>query len=428
MHVHSYIGRYIYPHLGKCAFRYTYVFLFFSYLSLSPGVIMHLSQYISLRPLADVHFGFSASCRPVPCDRDLDQADDLPPRERKRVLYHKRYMRAASVLKSRTNLYLYAGRIIAPNRHYNTRLRPAYDLVDLYRSCRANALAASHTFFDSNHSHAQFILPPDTRGCSKQHRRFIPPTPLRHRSQIVQCSFSSAPLREHTVQKVSTRTGVIMVGTNQIENVQNQSANDSITDQSALNADDSSAAAAGPSDSNNTTAAEADNSSSRRGAGGTNKARNNDSAKKRERTTNWSFEEKRFLLELCNRDVSIIENKRLDADLTALKNRAWVLIHRAFSREFGHERSINRLKEQWRRMKAHTRAEICDYESRLNYCGQKVADRKRPSQFTYQIWQFMQESKLLCRNEKMDRVDYKRVRLSMDDADVPAAEDEEDIR
>lgn len=43
--------------------------------------------------------------------------------------------------------------------------------------------------------------------------------------------------------------------------------------------------------------------------------------KKRERTQNWSFEEKRYLLELCKRDMNIIENKRLDADLTALKNR-----------------------------------------------------------------------------------------------------------
>lgn len=44
-------------------------------------------------------------------------------------------------------------------------------------------------------------------------------------------------------------------------------------------------------------------------------------SKKRERTQNWAFEEKRYLLELCKRDMNIIENKRLDADLTALKNR-----------------------------------------------------------------------------------------------------------
>lgn len=73
--------------------------------------------------------------------------------------------------------------------------------------------------------------------------------------------------------------------------------------------------------------------------------------KKRERTQNWAFEEKRFLLELCKRDMNIIENKRLDADLTALKNRAWKSVHEEFCKVFGNERNCNRLKEQWRRMK-----------------------------------------------------------------------------
>lgn len=73
--------------------------------------------------------------------------------------------------------------------------------------------------------------------------------------------------------------------------------------------------------------------------------------KKRERTQNWSFEEKKYLLELCKRDMNIIENKRLDADLTALKNRAWKYVHQEFSKTFGSERNCNRLKEQWRRMK-----------------------------------------------------------------------------
>lgn len=73
--------------------------------------------------------------------------------------------------------------------------------------------------------------------------------------------------------------------------------------------------------------------------------------KKRERTQNWAFEEKKFLLELCRKDMHIIENKRLDADLTAMKNRAWKQIHVEFSKVFGNERNCNRLKEQWRRMK-----------------------------------------------------------------------------
>lgn len=76
--------------------------------------------------------------------------------------------------------------------------------------------------------------------------------------------------------------------------------------------------------------------------------------KKRERTQNWAYEEKRYLLELCRKDMSVIENKRLDADLTSLKNKAWKIIHQEFSKAFGNERNCNRLKEQWRRMKGRS--------------------------------------------------------------------------
>lgn len=183
-------------------------------------------------------------------------------------------------------------------------------------------------------------------------------------------------------------------------------------------------------------AAAGSNSSLNSGGGaGTSRAANgagfNESMKKRERTTNWAYEEKRMLLELCKRDVTVIENKRLDADLTALKNRAWKLIHVAFCRSFGTERNVNRLKEQWRRMKAHTRAEVCDYQHRLNTCGPEVADRKRPSPFTYEIWDFMQDAKRLCRGDNMEGVDYTRVRLAMEEmlgSDADALTDEEESK
>lgn len=73
--------------------------------------------------------------------------------------------------------------------------------------------------------------------------------------------------------------------------------------------------------------------------------------KKRERTQNWNHQEKKFLLDLCRKDMRIIENKRLDAGLTAVKNKAWKIIHHKFSNAFGTDRTCNRLKEQWRRMK-----------------------------------------------------------------------------
>lgn len=89
--------------------------------------------------------------------------------------------------------------------------------------------------------------------------------------------------------------------------------------------------------------------------------------KKRERTQNWAYEEKRFLLELCRKDMSIIENKRLDADLTALKNRAWKIVHQEFTKAFGNERNCNRLKEQWRRMKGNKETFFFKYYTYLYY-------------------------------------------------------------
>ncbi|XP_055608105.1 uncharacterized protein LOC129755574 [Uranotaenia lowii] len=137
--------------------------------------------------------------------------------------------------------------------------------------------------------------------------------------------------------------------------------------------------------------------------------------KKRERTQNWAYEEKHFLLELCRKDMHIIENKRLDSALTALKNRAWKIIHQQFAMAFGTDRNCNRLKEQWRRMKACTRAEMLDYQQRIQRYGQEAADRKKPSQFTFEIWDFMQEAKKVCKNELMDDVDYSKMKLSLEE-------------
>jgi ATPase inhibitor, mitochondrial len=137
--------------------------------------------------------------------------------------------------------------------------------------------------------------------------------------------------------------------------------------------------------------------------------------KKRERTQNWAYEEKKFLLELCRKDMHIIENKRLDSALTSLKNRAWKIIHQQFAMTFGTDRNCNRLKEQWRRMKACTRAEMLDYQHRIARYGQEAADKKRPGLFSFEIWDFMQEAKKACKNELMDDVDYSKVKLALED-------------
>ncbi|XP_059226179.1 uncharacterized protein LOC106095936 isoform X1 [Stomoxys calcitrans] len=146
--------------------------------------------------------------------------------------------------------------------------------------------------------------------------------------------------------------------------------------------------------------------------------------KKRERTQNWNHQEKKFLLDLCRKDMRIIENKRLDAGLTAVKNKAWKIIHQKFSNQFGTDRTCNRLKEQWRRMKACTRNEILDYNNRLTRFGPEVADRKKPSPFTFEVWDFMQEAKKACKSEALDGIDYSKIPLALEE-DFEYREDEQ---
>ncbi|XP_063697153.1 uncharacterized protein LOC134828115 [Culicoides brevitarsis] len=156
---------------------------------------------------------------------------------------------------------------------------------------------------------------------------------------------------------------------------------------------------------------------------------NSSKYKKRERTQNWCIDEKKYLLELCRKDMYIIENKRLDSALTSLKNRAWKIIYRKFCHTFGTDRNCNRIKEQWRRMKACARAEILDYQHRISKFGQDVADKKKPSAFTFEIWDFMQEAKKLCKNELTDEVDYSKIKLSLEEnmSAEDLAMDDEDI-
>lgn len=48
--------------------------------------------------------------------------------------------------------------------------------------------------------------------------------------------------------------------------------------------------------------------------------------------------------------------------------------------------------------------------------GQEVADKKRPSSFTFEIWEFMQNAKRTCKTEAIDGVDYSKILLSLGDA------------
>ena len=87
--------------------------------------------------------------------------------------------------------------------------------------------------------------------------------------------------------------------------------------------------------------------------------------KKRERTQNWTPEEKNVLLKLIKPNISAIENKKIDATASALKTRAWQQIHSDFKGRFSTDRDITRIKEQWRRMKAQTKSEMVTFAERV---------------------------------------------------------------
>ena len=64
---------------------------------------------------------------------------------------------------------------------------------------------------------------------------------------------------------------------------------------------------------------------------------------------------------------------------------------------------------------ACTRNEILDYNNRVGRYGQEAADRKKPSPFTFEIWDFMQEAKKQCKSEALDGVDYSKVPLALEE-------------
>lgn len=69
---------------------------------------------------------------------------------------------------------------------------------------------------------------------------------------------------------------------------------------------------------------------------------------------------------------------------------------------------------------------MLDYQHRVSKFGQEIADKKKPSQFTFEIWEFMQEAKRVCKNELMDEMDYSKMKLSLEEnipeGDLPSEE------
>lgn len=87
--------------------------------------------------------------------------------------------------------------------------------------------------------------------------------------------------------------------------------------------------------------------------------------KKRERTQNWVPEEKNALFALIKEHANAIENKKIDAAASAMKNLAWQQVYHAFRGRFSTDRDITRMREQWRRMKAQARMEMYTFAEKV---------------------------------------------------------------
>ncbi|KAK3912631.1 Fibrinogen silencer-binding protein [Frankliniella fusca] len=142
--------------------------------------------------------------------------------------------------------------------------------------------------------------------------------------------------------------------------------------------------------------------------------------RKRERTQNWSLEEKMYLLQLVKARLDVLENKRIDSASSALKGMAWQDIHAAFAARFGNDRDAHRVREQWRRMKGQARTEMMDFAERVRNYGAEVANQRWPSALSEDVWKTLEAAR------KVD--DYQQVRGhgQGEDAGSPITMDDEE--
>lgn len=115
--------------------------------------------------------------------------------------------------------------------------------------------------------------------------------------------------------------------------------------------------------------------------------------KKRERTQNWSPEEKILLLKLCEDKFDVLETKRSDQISIAKKSNAWREIRAEFVAALGIDRDLSRLKEQWQRMKCQARSDLQDFAVRLRKFGPNIANQKRPNHMSTEVWRVMENAR-----------------------------------
>ncbi|XP_076240991.1 uncharacterized protein LOC143183351 [Calliopsis andreniformis] len=115
--------------------------------------------------------------------------------------------------------------------------------------------------------------------------------------------------------------------------------------------------------------------------------------KKRERTQNWVAEEKKALFALIKAHANAIENKKIDAAASAMKNLAWQEIYCAFRGRFSTDRDITRIREQWRRMKAQARMEMYSFAEKVRTLGPEEAVKFQPSNLSIEVWRLIEKAR-----------------------------------
>ncbi|XP_022101853.1 uncharacterized protein LOC110985257 [Acanthaster planci] len=89
----------------------------------------------------------------------------------------------------------------------------------------------------------------------------------------------------------------------------------------------------------------------------------NDRHTKRERSQNWGLSEKFLLVRLVHKRLDVVEDKAADTDAVQRRKQAWRDIHAEFTAKVhtpggAVQRSVQRVREQWRRIKHWARQEM----------------------------------------------------------------------
>ncbi|XP_038067735.1 uncharacterized protein LOC119737447 [Patiria miniata] len=112
---------------------------------------------------------------------------------------------------------------------------------------------------------------------------------------------------------------------------------------------------------------------------------------KRERSQNWEQTEKFVLVRLVQQRLAVIEDKAADTDAVQRRKQAWREIHAEFTAKIGSRagrvsRSIQRIREQWRRMKYWARHELDVYlETRVEVNGKVRYSTRKPNELAQYI-------------------------------------------